>query len=72
MHETGFKTALTKVMNEYARANGLLKEKDMNLTGEDFREGICAVISLKMKNVLPLPRLPITRFMLLRLKRING
>ncbi len=51
MHETGFKTALTKVMNEYARANGLLKEKDMNLTGEDFREGICAVISLKMKNV---------------------
>ena len=51
MHETGFKTALTKVMNEYARTNGLLKEKDMNLTGEDFREGICAVISLKMKNV---------------------
>lgn len=50
-HETGFKTAITKVMNDYARAQNLLKEKDLNLTGDDFREGLCAVISLKMKNV---------------------
>ncbi len=50
-HETGFKTAITKVMNDYARAQNLLKEKDLSLTGEDFREGLCAVLSLKMKNV---------------------
>ncbi len=50
-HETGFKTAITKVMNDYARAANLIKEKDLALAGEDFREGLCAVISLKMKNV---------------------
>jgi DNA gyrase subunit B len=50
-HETGFKTALTKVMNEYARSANLLREKDANLSGEDFREGLCAVINIKMKNV---------------------
>jgi DNA gyrase subunit B len=50
-HETGFKTAITKVMNDYARAQNLLKEKELSLTGEDFREGLCAVLSLKMKNV---------------------
>ncbi|NLO82695.1 MAG: DNA topoisomerase (ATP-hydrolyzing) subunit B [Clostridiales bacterium] len=50
-HETGFKSALTKVLNDYARKNGYLKEKDTNLAGEDFREGITAVISLKMHNV---------------------
>ena len=50
-HETGFKAALTKVMNDYAKNTGLIKEKDIQLTGEDFREGICAVISLKLKNV---------------------
>ena len=50
-HETGFKTALTKVMNDYARTANILKDKDPNLAGEDFREGLCAVISLKMKNV---------------------
>ncbi|MFO7295244.1 MAG: DNA topoisomerase (ATP-hydrolyzing) subunit B [Clostridia bacterium] len=50
-HETGFKSALTKVLNEYARKHNYLKEKDPNLSGEDFREGITAVISLKMNNV---------------------
>ncbi|MBC5647049.1 DNA gyrase/topoisomerase IV subunit B [Christensenella tenuis] len=51
MHETGFKTAITKVMNDYARSNNLLKEKEANLTGDDFREGLCAVVNIKMKNV---------------------
>ena len=51
MHETGFKAALTKVFNDYARSKGYLKEKDPNFFGEDFREGITAVISVKMKNV---------------------
>jgi len=50
-HETGFKTALTKVMNEYARKKGYLKDKDENLMGEDYREGITAVLSVKMANV---------------------
>lgn len=49
-HETGFKTAVTKVFNDYARGIGLLKEKDNNLTGEDLREGICAIINIKMKD----------------------
>ncbi len=51
MHETGLKTAMTKVFNEYARAKGLLKAKDDNLIGEDFREGITLVMSVKMANV---------------------
>lgn len=51
MHETGFKAALTKVMNDYARGANLIKEKEANLQGEDFREGLCAVINIKMKNV---------------------
>jgi DNA gyrase subunit B len=50
-HETGFKSALTKVMNDYARAANMIKEKDLGLTGEDYREGLCAVLSIKMKNV---------------------
>ena len=50
-HETGFKSAFTKVMNEYARNNNLLKEKDQNLFGEDFREGINVVLNVKMNNV---------------------
>ncbi|MFV0556111.1 MAG: DNA topoisomerase IV subunit B [Lactovum sp.] len=45
-HETGFKTALIKVMNDYARKSGLLKEKDKNLEGSDYREGMTTVISL--------------------------
>lgn len=47
-HETGFKTALTKAINEYARKTGALKDSDAKLSGEDVREGICAVISVKL------------------------
>lgn len=50
-HETGFKSALTKTLNEYARQSGLLKEKDNNLTGEDFREGMTGILSIRMQNV---------------------
>jgi topoisomerase-4 subunit B len=50
-HETGFKTAFTRIMNEYARKGGLLKEKDKNLEGSDLREGMMAVVNLKMGNV---------------------
>ncbi|WEV60110.1 DNA topoisomerase IV subunit B [Streptococcaceae bacterium ESL0729] len=45
-HETGFKTALTKAMNDYARKIGLLKDKDKNLDGSDYREGLSAVLSI--------------------------
>ncbi len=48
MHVEGFKTALTSVVNKYARSRGLLKEKDDNLLGEDIREGITAIISVKL------------------------
>ena len=48
-HLEGFKRALTKVFNEYARSHNILKEKDANLQGEDIREGITAVISVKVK-----------------------
>ncbi|RJX37798.1 DNA topoisomerase IV subunit B [Paenibacillus pinisoli] len=50
-HETGFKTAYTRVMNEYARKAALLKEKDKNLEGNDLREGMMAVINIKMSEV---------------------
>jgi DNA gyrase subunit B len=50
-HETGFKAAFTKVMNDYCRKAGLLKDKDPSLNGEDFREGLTAVISLKMHTI---------------------
>ncbi|MCL5039136.1 MAG: DNA topoisomerase (ATP-hydrolyzing) subunit B [Firmicutes bacterium] len=46
-HETGFKTALTRVVNDYARKAGLLKEQEASLSGEDIREGLTAVISIK-------------------------
>lgn len=46
-HESGFKSALTRVINDYARKNNLLKEKDDNLMGEDVREGLVAIISIK-------------------------
>ena len=49
-HETGFKTALTKVFNDYARRIGALKEKDNNLTGEDLREGLTAVLAVGVSN----------------------
>ncbi len=48
-HLEGFKRALTKVFNDYARSHNLLKDKDSNLQGEDIREGITAVISIKVK-----------------------
>ena len=48
-HLEGFKRSLTKVFNEYAKAKNILKEKDSNLQGEDIREGITAVISVKVK-----------------------
>ncbi len=50
MHEEGFKTALTSVANKYARAKGLLKEKDENLQGEDIREGLTAIVSVRLAN----------------------
>jgi len=50
-HETGFKTAYTRVMNEYARKTGQLKEKEKNLEGNDLREGMMAVINIKMSEV---------------------
>ena len=46
-HESGFKTALTRVINDYARKNGLLKDNEPNLSGEDAREGLTAIISVK-------------------------
>ncbi len=48
-HLEGFKRALTKVFNDYARSHNILKEKDSNLQGEDIREGITAVVSVKVK-----------------------
>ena len=51
MHEVGFKSGLTRIMNDVARERKYLKDKDQNLLGEDFREGMTAIISIKMKNV---------------------
>ena len=47
-HLAGFKAALTKTVNEYAKRNKLLKENDANLSGEDIREGLTAVVSVKL------------------------
>jgi DNA gyrase subunit B len=49
-HVSGFRTALTRTLNTYARNKGLLKEKDPNLTGDDVREGLTAIISVKIPN----------------------
>lgn len=49
-HEEGFRRALTKVTNDFGRAKNLIKEKDSNLTGEDVREGLTAVLSVRVKN----------------------
>jgi len=49
-HLTGFRTALTRALNDYARKNGFLKEKDDNLTGEDVRQGFVGAISIKIAN----------------------
>ena len=51
-HEVGFKTAITRVFNEYARSNGYLKAKDKNLEGPDTREGLTAIISVKIPEAL--------------------
>jgi DNA gyrase subunit B len=50
MHEEGFKKALTNVVNKYGRGKNLLKEKEDNLLGEDIREGLTAIISVKLRN----------------------
>ena len=49
-HEMGFRTAMTRAFNDYARKIGALKEKDNNLAGEDFREGLTAVVTVMVKN----------------------
>lgn len=50
MHEEGFRKSITNVVNKYARGKGLLKEKDENLQGEDIREGLTAIVSVKLRN----------------------
>ncbi len=50
MHLTGFRTALTRVLNDHARDNNIIKEKEENLTGEDVREGLVVIISVKIKD----------------------
>jgi len=50
-HLTGFRTALTRTLNSYGRANNLIKEKDENFTGDDVLEGITAVVSIKMREI---------------------
>jgi DNA gyrase subunit B len=49
-HLTGFRTALTKAINQYARSNSLVKEKDPSISGDDVREGLIAVLSIKLPN----------------------
>ncbi len=51
MHETGFRSGLTRSLNDYAREKNVLKEKDDNLLGDDFKEGLTAIVSVKMQNV---------------------
>ena len=51
MHETGFRSGATRVFNDYARERNLLKDKDENLLGDDFKEGLTAIVSIKMQNV---------------------
>src|ERR1700728_5018266 len=50
MHEEGFKKALTNVVNRYARTRNLLKEKEDNLLGEDIREGLTAIVAVRLKD----------------------
>ena len=47
-HESGFKSALTRIINDYARKMGFVKDNDSNLTGDDVREGLTAIISVKI------------------------
>ena len=51
MHETGFRSGVTRVLNDFARNKNILKDKDENLLGDDFKEGLTAILSIKMKNV---------------------
>ncbi len=51
MHETGFRSGLTRSFNDFAREKNVLKEKDDNLLGDDFKEGLTAILSIKMQNV---------------------
>ncbi len=51
MHETGFRSGITRSLNDYAREKNILKDKDDNLLGDDFREGLTAILSVKMQNV---------------------
>ncbi len=51
MHETGFRSGLTRTLNDFAREKNILKEKDDNLLGDDFKEGLTAILSIKMQNV---------------------
>ena len=51
MHETGFRSGFTKAFNDYAREKNFLKDKDDNFLGDDFKEGLTAIISVKMQNV---------------------
>ncbi len=50
-HETGFRSGLTRTLNDYARERNTLKDKDDNLLGDDFKEGLTAIVSIKMQNV---------------------
>ena len=50
MHEEGFKKALTNAVNRYARAKGMVKDKDVSLLGEDIREGLTAIVSVRLRN----------------------
>ncbi|HOB64120.1 MAG TPA: ATP-binding protein, partial [Clostridia bacterium] len=50
-HETGFKSAMTRCLNDFARKNNLLKPKDDNIIGDDYRDGMTAILSIKMQNV---------------------
>ena len=51
MHETGFRSGITRSLNDYARSKNILKDKDDNLLGDDFKEGLTAILSIKMQNV---------------------
>ena len=51
MHETGFRSGITRSLNDYAREKNTLKDKDDNLLGDDFKEGLTAILSIKMQNV---------------------
>ena len=51
MHEIGFRSAITRCLNDFAREKNLLKDKDENLLGDDYKEGLSAILSIKMKNV---------------------